>query len=335
MDSKINDNISLTNSKSKNRKLIIVIFTILFVLLTILGITVFIVPYVKYCNSIKLQNNSKYDDAIALYKELGEYKDSRNKIKECNYQKVLVDIENMNYTDAINIISEIKDYKDYNELYKEIKYLQAKQFIEKYSYSDAISNFEELNDYKDSKALLIETKYQRAIALYNIDSFSISKEIFKSLENYKESKEYLLKIEKIQRIYGIKQIGSSDDIIEVSKSSCTLYMVNNDKEIIKTTYKVTNEDDILKIGDKYTIYLKDGYAYINGIYGREERLYYASEIPYYPKVGMSASKVKKSTWGSPNRVNKTTNTYGVSEQWVYSGNKYIYLDDGVVTSIQD
>lgn len=50
---------------------------------------------------------------------------------------------------------------------------------------------------------------------------------------------------------------------------------------------------------------------------------------------MTASEVKASSWGSPNDINKTTTENGVHEQWVYGNGRYIYLDDGVVTAIQE
>lgn len=57
-----------------------------------------------------------------------------------------------------------------------------------------------------------------------------------------------------------------------------------------------------------------------------------------PEIGMTAVEVKNSTWGDPTDINKTTTKYGVREQWVYrfsSKTKYIYLEDGVVTIIQE
>ena len=50
-------------------------------------------------------------------------------------------------------------------------------------------------------------------------------------------------------------------------------------------------------------------------------------------VGMTASQVFSSCWGKPRRVNTTITARGKHEQWVYGGG-YLYLDDGVVTSIQ-
>lgn len=58
-----------------------------------------------------------------------------------------------------------------------------------------------------------------------------------------------------------------------------------------------------------------------------------------PQIGMTSDEVKASNWGEPIKINKTTTANNVSEQWVYTdsfGNtKYIYLDNGIVTSIQD
>ena len=56
------------------------------------------------------------------------------------------------------------------------------------------------------------------------------------------------------------------------------------------------------------------------------------------EVGMSRDEVIRS-WGSPTKVNKTINTSGTSEQWIYrrSGigfDRYVYIDNGTVRSLQ-
>lgn len=52
-------------------------------------------------------------------------------------------------------------------------------------------------------------------------------------------------------------------------------------------------------------------------------------------IGMTAEELRNSkSWGEPDHINKTTTAYGVSEQWVYYG-RYVYLEDGIVTSIQE
>lgn len=62
---------------------------------------------------------------------------------------------------------------------------------------------------------------------------------------------------------------------------------------------------------------------------------YKNESAYEPSIGMSARKVEKSTWGVPDRINKTTYAWGTTEQWCYKENRYIYFENGYVIAIQD
>lgn len=113
-----------------------------------------------------------------------------------------------------------------------------------------------------------------------------------------------------------------------------------------------NSFDIIEFSDNNTIIadvwasgeksLTKGYINIDsianeyGTHNSEEN----AESEYYPigsepEIGMSETDVKLSSWGSPDEINKTTTGNGVHEQWVYGGGRYIYLDDGVVTAIQE
>lgn len=51
-------------------------------------------------------------------------------------------------------------------------------------------------------------------------------------------------------------------------------------------------------------------------------------------IGMTAEQVLQSTWGKPKKINVTINAGGRHEQWVYPGFQYLYVDNGVLTSIQ-
>lgn len=54
-------------------------------------------------------------------------------------------------------------------------------------------------------------------------------------------------------------------------------------------------------------------------------------------IGMSEAQVRRS-WGSPTKINSSVGTYGKHEQWVFDRGgfraQYVYLQNGVVTSIQ-
>ena len=54
-----------------------------------------------------------------------------------------------------------------------------------------------------------------------------------------------------------------------------------------------------------------------------------------PQIGMSAQQVRNSRWGNPQKINKTTTSNTVSEQWVYSNNRYVYLENNIVIAIQE
>jgi hypothetical protein len=51
-------------------------------------------------------------------------------------------------------------------------------------------------------------------------------------------------------------------------------------------------------------------------------------------IGMDSDQLTVS-WGPPTRINRTVGTFGTNEQWVYGDSRYVYLDNGKVTSFQD
>lgn len=53
-----------------------------------------------------------------------------------------------------------------------------------------------------------------------------------------------------------------------------------------------------------------------------------------PSIGMTEYEVRNSAWGKPEDINTTITKYGTHEQWVYSHGRYVYLDDGVVSAVQ-
>jgi PBP1b-binding outer membrane lipoprotein LpoB len=59
-----------------------------------------------------------------------------------------------------------------------------------------------------------------------------------------------------------------------------------------------------------------------------------------PSIGMTALELSNSRWGIPNNIINTTtggpaNKTTASQKWVYSGYRYVYLENNVVTAIQE
>lgn len=86
------------------------------------------------------------------------------------------------------------------------------------------------------------------------------------------------------------------------------------------------------IGGNYPV-CPDGYAQ------KDEGKYIApvATEPLAVHLGMADSVAEASDypWGRPLSRNRTTNSSGIHEQWVYSGRRYLYFTNGVLTSISD
>jgi len=51
-------------------------------------------------------------------------------------------------------------------------------------------------------------------------------------------------------------------------------------------------------------------------------------------IGMT-SEMAKYSWGYPKDINSTTTAYGTSQQWVYGSGRYLYFENGILTTIQN
>lgn len=52
------------------------------------------------------------------------------------------------------------------------------------------------------------------------------------------------------------------------------------------------------------------------------------------RIGMTKMQCRAS-WGAPEDINRTEASYGVHEQWCYPNYRYLYFEDGRLTTIQD
>jgi tetratricopeptide (TPR) repeat protein len=59
----------------------------------------------------------------------------------------------------------------------------------------------------------------------------------------------------------------------------------------------------------------------------------ARKLSTMPKIGDGPDEVK-AAWGEPEKVNTTVAAGGEREQWVFSDNRYVYLEGGVVVGVQ-
>ena len=76
-----------------------------------------------YSIAKKYLEKGKYEKAEELFKQLEDYGDSKEMVKECSYRKAVSLIESKKYAEAIEILSKLKKYSDASEKINEAKYL--------------------------------------------------------------------------------------------------------------------------------------------------------------------------------------------------------------------
>lgn len=130
---------------------------------------------------------------------------------------------------------------------------------------------------------------------------------------------------------------------EILSSKATVISIDNKLHLLSNFYDNKNSGEVFSIEngkvhfryadiDASNNYHLSSSLKTDKILKRESVI---SEEIKNPLVGMTADEVKQSTWGEPEKINKSTYSWGTSEQWCYSGYRYVYLDNGIVTSIQE
>lgn len=220
----------------------------------------------------------------------------------------------------IEILENLIDSNNVEECKKEILYTTAKGYIEENNHS-AKDILISLKDYKDSKNLLTEWNYNHEFdgTWYGTNGL---------IGEYKLAHKWIINGNKCYNIYTENNTKNGVNEYYCLRENNFLYVFSSkDKsdDLSNASYIFENLDgDFTYKYSYHTMCLEK--------ISDETDLPETSYIPD-PTIGMTASEVKNSTWGSPQKINKNTYSWGVREQWVYGDGRYIYLEDGIVTSI--
>ncbi len=52
------------------------------------------------------------------------------------------------------------------------------------------------------------------------------------------------------------------------------------------------------------------------------------------RIGMTAEQCR-AAWGRPRDINRSSGSWGVHEQWCYGGRNYLYMENGILRSVQN
>lgn len=143
-----------------------------------------VVPALRYGNASRLLDDGQYEQAADAFAALGEYRDSRDMVLECDYRYALALLEDGGYDEAAEIFEELDDYRDSAEMVKECAYREAIALLESGKYEKAIAAFSEIKDYADSAAQIAEAHTQIGIAFMEEERYAKALEAFLAAGDY-------------------------------------------------------------------------------------------------------------------------------------------------------
>lgn len=227
--------------------------------------------------------------------------------------------------EALNDLLELEADEDYAD---EIKYQLALKYYDS-NYKLAKQYLESIGDHKDSIQLLNQLNYT-----HKLDGTWINS-LFYDLGDFDVTWSWIFNGNMCYNTYSNSTANYTYDTYYCKLAENIIYIFNSEEEsknlenaVIKMYYTGENELSYEKKSSYSSSTMK--IKKINETVQPKEK-----DIKKVPAIGMSASEIKNSTWGNPQKINKTTNKYGIREQWVYSNYRYIYFENGIVTSIQE
>ena len=140
-----------------------------------------------YNIAVSLMRDGKYSDARTAFAVLGELKDSKEKVKECDYEIALNLLEEKSYTEAFYAFAALPGYEHSDEMAKECRYRIAVEQYDKKDYEGARDGFSALEDFKDSETRVLDCDYSIAMDLLEAKSYSEAYIAFDALDGYKDS----------------------------------------------------------------------------------------------------------------------------------------------------
>lgn len=236
-------------------------------ILITLAVCFVIVPRVQYADALALMEEEKYDEATATFVELGDYRDSEEKIEEIEiilldklYDSAVTLMDAEKYDEATEAFAALEDYRDSENKIEEIKvilldkeYDAAMALLNEQKYDEATEAFTKLGDHRDSKEkieeikfTLLDNQYTEAEKLFNDGKYSEAINIYSTLGDFKDSQ---LRVEQIYNRLG------DGDIIHFGTYNGTpiawkILKVEADKMLLITEKPIAQKpftDDVKKV----------------------------------------------------------------------------------------
>lgn len=209
-------------------------------------------PQRNYKSGLSLYESGNYTAAYNAFEAAGEdFKDAKEKLKQCRYGQAIGLYEQKEYQKAIEIFSDIgKDYLDTNDYFEKCYYQEAIKNYTSGNYVLAYEQFslisEQTDDIKNYIQQCIEKGYEKAINEYS-ESGTIP-ESFRSpmFDNYMDTDKYRIILD--------------SQLLVLYKSSDEQFRASY--EAMRELGDFGNASELIK-NQKYIFWLLDGHSFSN------------------------------------------------------------------------
>lgn len=250
-----------------------------------------------------MKNGEEYTESVYLKEKIS------NKISaDETYISYLSELSDVNMLKSIDKIEDVKVCKN------EILYVIAQEKIKNNEDKSAIEILSNIYQYKDSKKIIYNLNY-----LHEFDG------TWEDINPYYKYK-WIINGNNWYKVFSEGKVINQVGEYYCTRDNNSFNLVSKDKIL---THDIEYSNDTLVehyggiVGDHIYSKVSDDIDLPETIYRQE------------PTIGMTENEVRASTWGKPKDINKSTYSWGVHEQWVYGNGRYIYFEDGIVTSISE
>ena len=145
-------------AKERKNKRLTVAFVLVVLIACVVGwfVVTQVIPNNKYQRAVALRESGQYDEAIAVFAELGDYSDAAQQLSETRYQQATNLRAIGKYDEAIALFAELGNYYDAAAQVTETKYQKATNLNAFGKYDEAYAIYVTLTGYKDVDKLLTE-----------------------------------------------------------------------------------------------------------------------------------------------------------------------------------
>lgn len=145
----------------------------------------------NYNAAVSLIQFEEWTSAREIFVELGDYRNSAERVKQCDYHFAEVALEEKRYDDAVAMFEALGDYEDAKDRIPDCRYVEAKDALLDEEFLEAEEKFLALGDYRDSADMAKESRYRHAQRYYALGMFEKAIDNFRMISGYRDSDRFI------------------------------------------------------------------------------------------------------------------------------------------------